>query len=97
MRGGRIQIPLLAGHHRPASDTPFQWSNIECWLGSIVVFKGIQTSIAKEPYIFVIFQGGGSGPPVHFNLNLLIFLGMLQVLRFQFQKFRILDILSFHP
>ena len=26
-------------------------------------FKGIRTSTAKEPYIFVIFQGG-SGPPV---------------------------------
>ena len=26
-------------------------------------FQGIQTSIAKKPYIFVIFQGG-SGPPV---------------------------------
>ena len=25
-------------------------------------FKGIRTSIAKEPYIFVIFQGGGRGP-----------------------------------
>ena len=25
MWGGRIQIPLLAGHQRPASDTPFKW------------------------------------------------------------------------
>ena len=25
MRGGRIQIPLLAGHRRLASETPFQW------------------------------------------------------------------------
>ena len=23
MRGGRIQIPLLVGHQRPASETPF--------------------------------------------------------------------------
>ena len=31
-----------------------------CWLGSSVVFQGIQTSIiAKKPYSFVIFQGGG--------------------------------------
>ena len=22
---GRIQIPLLAGHQRPASETPFKW------------------------------------------------------------------------
>ena len=28
------------------------------WLGSFVIFKGIQTSIAKKPFIFVIFQGG---------------------------------------
>ena len=25
MRRGRIQIPLLAGHERPASETPFKW------------------------------------------------------------------------
>ena len=25
MRGYRIQIPLKAGHHRPASETPFKW------------------------------------------------------------------------
>ena len=24
-RGGRIKIPLLAGHHQPASETPFRW------------------------------------------------------------------------
>ena len=35
------------------------WPNIECWLGSFVIFQGIRTSIAKKPYIFVIFQGGG--------------------------------------
>ena len=34
------------------------WPNIECWLGSFVIFQGIWTSIAKKPYIFVIFQGG---------------------------------------
>ena len=25
MRGGRTQIPLLAGHQRPVSETPFKW------------------------------------------------------------------------
>ena len=25
MRGGMIQIPLLAGHQRTASETPFKW------------------------------------------------------------------------
>ena len=34
-------------------------TNMECWLGGFVIFQGIPTSIAKEPYIFVIFQGGG--------------------------------------
>ena len=29
---------------------------------TIQIFQGILTSIAQEPYIFVIFQGGGSGP-----------------------------------
>ena len=29
------------------------------------IFQGIRTSIARKPYIFVIFQGGGGfGPPV---------------------------------
>ena len=32
-------------------------------IGSIVVFQGIRTSIAKRPYILVICQGG-SGPPI---------------------------------
>ena len=38
-------------------------ANIECWLGSFVIFQGIWTSIAKKPFIFVIFQRG-SRPPV---------------------------------
>ena len=44
--------------------------NIECWLGSFVIFQGIRTNIAKKLNIFVIFQGGGSGPPVHPFLDL---------------------------
>ena len=38
--------------------------NIECWLGSFVIFQGIWTSIAKKPYSFVIFLCVGYGPPV---------------------------------
>ena len=30
-----------------------------CWLGSFVIFQAMRTSIAKEPYSFVIFRGGG--------------------------------------
>ena len=39
------------------------WPNIEYWLGIFVIFQEIWTSIAKKHYIFVIFQGWGSGPP----------------------------------
>ena len=34
------------------------WPIMKYWLGSFVFFQGIRTSIAKEPYIFVIFQEG---------------------------------------
>ena len=40
------------------------WPNVECWLGSFMIFQGIQTSIAKKPYIFVIFQGVGGTDPL---------------------------------
>ena len=32
------------------------WPNIECWLGSIVIFQWILASIAKKPYIFCFFR-----------------------------------------
>ena len=31
------------------------WPYIECWLGSFVIFKGIQTTFAKIPYNFCDF------------------------------------------
>ena len=34
------------------------------YMFSFEIFYGIWTSIDKKNYIFVIFQGGGSGPPV---------------------------------
>ena len=34
------------------------WPIIKCWLGSFLILQGIRASIAKEPYIFVIFQWG---------------------------------------
>ena len=58
----------------------FRWRvddglKIECWLGSFVIFQGIRTSIAKIPYIFVIFQGGGgsesSVPPLDPHMNII--------------------------
>ena len=87
MRGGRIQIPLLTGHQRPASETPFKWRfaggpmiaqhGMLAWY--FVIFQGIPTSIAKEPYCFVIFQGGGGPVPLppppldpHMCINMLM-------------------------
>ena len=32
------------------------------WFGSFMIFQGIQTSVAKKPYIFVIFQEGVQTP-----------------------------------
>ena len=45
-------------------------------------FKGIPTSIAKEPYIYVIFQGGGGGggppvPPLDPHMKSHIFSGII--------------------
>ena len=62
-----IKIPLISGHHGPASKTPIKcisvacrrWPNIKCWPSSFVIFQGIWTSIAKKSYSFVIFQGWG--------------------------------------
>ena len=67
MRREKIQIPLKAGHHRPASETSLELrvaggsiiAKIECWLGSFVIFQGIQTSIAKKSNSIVIKGGGG--------------------------------------
>ena len=42
------------GHHRPASETPLKWR----FAGGPTML-GIQTSIVKKPYIFVLFKGGG--------------------------------------
>ena len=60
MRGEMIQIPLKAGHHQPASETPFKWRfaggpmmvHIECWPGSFVIFQRIWSSIAKKTLSF---------------------------------------------
>ena len=63
MREERIQITLKVGLYRPAAKR--HWNgislvgrcrpNIECWLGSFVIFLGIRTSIARKLYTFVIF------------------------------------------
>ena len=56
-----------------ARETPFKWRfaggrclpNIDCWLD--VIFQGTRTSIAKNPYIFVIFQEGRVRTPCPFS------------------------------
>ena len=69
MRGKGIQIavkaaPLLKPHLNGVSLAGPGWPHIECWLGSFVIFQGIWTSIAKKPFIFVIFQGWGGPDPL---------------------------------
>ena len=54
------------GHHRPAQRNAIEMayrSRADDVPLNAGFFQGIRTSIAKKPYIFVIFQGG-SGPPV---------------------------------
>ena len=59
-----IIIPPVKRHLNGDALAYRWWSNIECWLGSFVIFQGIQTSIIKKPFTSVIFQGGGwSRPP----------------------------------
>ena len=56
-KGGRIQISLKAGHHRPASETPFNvvslacrwWPNVECWLGCSENFRGFDLVLLRGP------------------------------------------------
>ena len=71
----RIQIPQYVCQQWPASKTLFKWRlngfllacrgwpNMECWLGNLVLFQGIWSSIAMKPHIFFYFSGR-SGPPV---------------------------------
>ena len=61
-------IPIKAGHQWPASKMPFQccFAGVAAmmaqhWMLACLLweFQGIRFSIAKKPYIFVIFKGGG--------------------------------------
>ena len=68
MRGEWIQKALKEGYHRPASETPFtfRWQaddgpTLNACLVALI-FREIWTSIAKKPYIFVIFFQGGKDP-----------------------------------
>ena len=66
----KIQIQLLAGYHRSASETPFKWrfagvpmmAQLEFWLGSFVILRGSGPVLLRNP-IFLWFQAG-PGPPV---------------------------------
>ena len=50
--------PPAKRHFNGVSLTFRWWPNIECGLGSFVIFQEIRTSIAKKPYIFCDFSGG---------------------------------------
>ena len=71
--GPRAKRYLNAGQHRHANETPCHlngvslacrwWPNIQCWLGSFVIFRG-SGPILLENAIFLCFFSGGSGHPV---------------------------------
>ena len=63
MRGERVQILLIAGHNRPASKTSFNAGGPMMEQTLNAGNSGNWTSAAKEPYGFVIFQGGGVQAP----------------------------------
>ena len=62
----RIQILLLAGHHLPASKSYLNgvslacrwWPNIECWLGSFVIFRGTGPILLGNPLFLWFFRTG---------------------------------------
>ena len=56
-----INSPPAKRHLNGVSLVGRWWPNIECWIGSCD-FKGIRTSIAKEAYALVIFQGSPCPP-----------------------------------
>ena len=56
--------PLAKRHLNGVSLACRCWPNIECWLGSFVIFQRIRTSIAKNPYILCSFRGGGGPDPL---------------------------------
>ena len=68
--GVSIPIPLLSGHHRPASKTPLKWRFAgvpmiaQQWIltWKLYDFQGIQTSFAEKTLYSCDFSGGGGGP-----------------------------------
>ena len=49
MRGGRLKIPLLAGHHRPASETPFNVPTLNAGLEALWFLRGSGTVLLRNP------------------------------------------------
>ena len=54
----------------------------KCWIKEIIIASSISFQINTIN---------------HFNFKLSIFVAILQILKFEYQKFRILEILNFHP
>ena len=59
--GFQIHVPLKLGH-RPSSETPFKWLNIDCWLGSFMFVRGSGT-VRNVALYFCDFSGGPDPPP----------------------------------
>ena len=70
-KGREDKNQLKLGHHRPASETPLNdillacsWRpNLECWLGSFVIFKEFAPVLLWNPIFLWLFREWGSGIP----------------------------------
>ena len=67
--GGEDPSPTLSGPssaRQRNANKAFRWHADEYPTSNsgfaAAIFQGIRTCIARKPYIFLIFQGGGSGP-----------------------------------
>ena len=70
-------MPLKIDHHRPISETPLKWrfagaSMAHHWMlaWKLCDFLGVRINIARKPYVYVIFQGGGGPDPLSPPLGL---------------------------
>ena len=72
-RESRNPTSICTGHQGPISETPFKWRfagvAMMALYGMPMIVLGILTNIAKEPYIFIIYQGGGVKEPLFYYLS----------------------------
>ena len=59
MSGGRIKIPLLAGHHRPSKETPFKWRFAGmAMMVTLWFLRGSRPVLLRDPKFLWFFKAG---------------------------------------